>query len=304
MNPEIDLMHLDKTEMSEEKTKMNEEKTKILIVEDDEFLLKSVARIISSKGYAALMASNGRDALEIIKNEHPALILSDLRMPVMDGLDLLEEVSIENPETPVIIFSGVGAKPDIIQAFRSGAWDYITKPIEDFDELIEKIEQTLIRAQMAYGYSESMEKAVEKKTRDYEEEHKIRQELEVRIAHAKQELERMIDAIREPIALIDSNHRLVRVNKAMADIYNCPLPDVIGRIAHLSTNGLNNREQAGNDLEAVLQGRQISGRFTDKSGQVEYEVNMYPYYAPDQVKAKACVYIARDISNRKGTKTH
>lgn len=296
MNAEIDLMHLEETEPAEDKTK-------ILIVEDDEFLRKSVARIIASKGYATLTASNGRDALDLIKKETPALILSDLRMPVMDGLDLLDEVSFENPETPVIIFSGVGAKPDIIQAFRSGAWDYITKPIEDFEELIEKIEQTLMRAQMAYGYSESMEKAVEKKTRDYEAEHKRCQELEVKIAHAKQELERMIDAIQEPFALIDKNNRLVRVNKAMADIYKSLPPEVIGRIAYLSTNGLNNREQAADDLSDVLRGRQVTGRFTTESGKVAYEVNMYPYYGADKVTVEACVYIARDITNRGKTET-
>lgn len=275
-----------------------EEKTKILIVEDDEFLRKSVARIIARKGYHTLEASNGQDALDLIKQQKPALILSDLRMPVMDGLDLLDEVAAENPETPVIIFSGVGGKPDIIQAFRSGAWDYITKPIEDFDELIEKIEQTLMRAQMAYGYAESMEKAVEKKSRDFEEEHRIRQELEVKINHAKQELERMIDAVREPIALLDKNHRLVRVNKAMADIYQCTPPEVINRIAFVSTAGLNNREQAMADMANVLQGRQVTGSFVDEGGWMKYEVNMYPYYAPDQVTVEACVFIARDVTYR------
>ena len=274
------------------------DQTKILIVEDDTYLLKSVSRFINQNGYETLEAVNGLDAIELVRKEHPALILSDLRMPEMDGLGLLEELATEAPETPVIIFSGVGAKPEIIQAFRAGAWDYITKPIDDIDSLIEKIEQTLMQAQMTYGYSDSMEKAVKKKTAELEKECQKRKELEIKIAYAKQELERVIDTIGEPIALINKKHSLIRVNKTMADFFGTDPAHLVGTVQYLSTDGFNNEEQSAIDLKSVLNGQQVSGTFSDEIKGASYEVVIYPYYDINGKTVVGCVYKARELSKR------
>ena len=274
------------------------DQTKILVVEDDTYLLKSVSRYINQNGYETLEAVNGYEALELIKKEHPALILSDLRMPVMDGFDLLDEVAHEAPQTPVIIFSGVGGKPDIIQAFRAGAWDYIIKPIDDIDILIEKIEQTLIQAQMTYGYNDTMEKAVKNITKDYEIEQQRCKELETRIAYAKQELERMIDCLSEPVALLDKKHCLLRSNKAMAELYNKEPAELVGVTKYLSTAGFNNEQQAIIDFKSVESGQFLSGSFFDEAKRVEYEVNVTPYYDINHTMVVGYVYIARVISER------
>ncbi len=272
--------------------------TKILVVEDDTYMLKAVSNLINQKGYETLEAVNGYDALKVIKEEHPALIISDLRMPVMDGFDLLERVAEEAPQTPVIILSGVGAKPDIIQAFRAGAWDYITKPIDDIDSLVEKIEQTLIQAQMSYGYTETMEKAVKIKTEEFEKEHQKRKELEIKIAYAKQELERIIDSLGEPIALLDNKHCFLRVNKIMAKMFDCEPAEIIGSYKYLSTDGFANKEQAEIDFNSVFDGQQLTGTFVNESNNAKYEVNLTPYYDIDQETVIGCVYIARDITGR------
>ncbi len=271
---------------------------KILVVEDDTFLLKAISKFISRRGYEALEAVNGRDAMELVRNEQPALILSDLRMPVMDGLDLLDEVAREAPEIPVIILSGVGAKPDIIQAFRAGAWDYVTKPIDDIDVLVDKIERTLVQARMTYGYSETMEKAVKRKSEAYEEERRKRRELEIRIAHAKQELERMIDALGDPFALLDHNHCLLRMNRAMAALEETGPAELVGKTRYLSTDGFDNREQAAADFLLISRGHHLTGTFFDQKRQRKYEVRMTPYYDADRRTVTGCVYIAREMTER------
>lgn len=270
----------------------------ILVVEDDPFLRKSVAKFISQRGYATIEAEDGRDAMVKFKEHSPSLVLTDLRMPVMDGLDLLVEIASESPQTPVIIFSGVGAKPDIIDALRSGAWDYITKPIDDVDFLIDRIERALIQAQMTYGYNDVMEKALKKKTKALENELEKRKKLEKQIFHAKQEWERTVDCLEEAIALIDRDHKLVRVNKAMAGLFGQTPSDVVGKRCFLSTSGWNNKDKAEEDFELLLRRKSISGNFYSQDGQKHYEVNMTPYYDRENNTINGCVYIARDISNR------
>jgi DNA-binding NtrC family response regulator len=120
--------------------------TKILVVEDDTFLRTAISRCINQYGFIPLEAANGQDGLSVFRNEHPQLILTDLRMPVMSGFELLWEVAKESPETPVIIFSGMWQRQNIDEALRCGAIDYIIKPVEADFMLINKIEKALLMA--------------------------------------------------------------------------------------------------------------------------------------------------------------
>ncbi|GAB4346992.1 MAG: hypothetical protein Kow0089_24530 [Desulfobulbaceae bacterium] len=196
----------------------DEEKQTILIAEDDDLIRRSITRILRTKGYEVLEAENGAIALEIFREKMPALVLTDLRMPEMDGFELLEKVWAESPQTPVIIISGVGTKPDIIRALRSGAWDYIMKPIEDINYLVDTIDKVLVQADMNRGYHQLMEKALQKKNEELEQELKKRKILENQLLHAKREWEKTVDSITEAIALVDKNSLLIRVNRAMADL--------------------------------------------------------------------------------------
>ena len=271
--------------------------TRILIAEDDDFLRKSVAKFIKKEGYTTLEAANGHEALQIFRKFRPDLILTDLRMPVMDGFDLLDEIIVESPETPVIIFSGVGDKPDIITAMRSGAWDYITKPIEDINFLLERIEKALIQAQMTYGYNHTMENALKRTNENLKRQLEDKQQLEKMIIHAKQEWERTVDALGEMIALLDQQSRLIRVNKAMARLLGKTPQEIAGRIHYLSSVGFDNREQAERDWQAVSEGTLQTGQFAGLDGKI-YEVNITPYYHTDNTTVAGAVYIARDISAR------
>lgn len=272
--------------------------TKILIAEDDDFLRRSIAKFITQKGYAALEAENGQVALNLFRKERPALILTDLRMPVMDGFDLLDEIIMESPKTPVIIFSGVGAKQEIITALRSGAWDYITKPIEDIDFLMERIEKALMQAQMTYGYNETMEQALRKSNEALKKELEAKSRLEKMIIHAKREWERTVDSLTEMIALVDRTYSLVRVNKAMAKMLGKGPAEVVGKTYYLSTKGFANKEMAEADMLALLAGVSQKGTFYDERLQAQFEVNLTPYLDVDEKTIVGCVYIARDITSR------
>lgn len=114
----------------------------ILIVDDEEIIRESLSFILAKEGYKVREAENGKIALDLVKAESFDLILTDLEMPEMKGIDLLEHVSRIRPETLVVIVTAYGSIDTAISALRNGAVDYILKPVE-FDELLVKVKRLL-----------------------------------------------------------------------------------------------------------------------------------------------------------------
>jgi sigma-B regulation protein RsbU (phosphoserine phosphatase) len=118
----------------------------ILVIDDEEIVRESLTDHLEDRGFRVLTAENGRIGLEIFHQESPDLILTDLRMPEMDGLELLDRVVKNSPDTPVIVVSGTGNITDSVQALRSGAWDYILKPVTDMSIVSYAVGNALERA--------------------------------------------------------------------------------------------------------------------------------------------------------------
>jgi DNA-binding NtrC family response regulator len=105
------------------------EKKAILIVEDDPNVGESIRLLLKKKGYAIRLASNGKEALHLFRHEMVDLMITDLVMPKMDGIELLEAVKALRPETEVIVISAQGTIEKAVQAMKLGAFDFIEKPI-------------------------------------------------------------------------------------------------------------------------------------------------------------------------------
>jgi DNA-binding NtrC family response regulator len=114
----------------------------ILIVDDEEIIRESLSFILSKEGYRVVEAANGRIALDRIREDSFDLVLTDLEMPEMKGIELLENVGKFSPETLVVIITAYGSIDTAIAALRQGAVDYILKPVE-FDELLLKVRRLL-----------------------------------------------------------------------------------------------------------------------------------------------------------------
>ncbi|HUI66415.1 MAG TPA: response regulator, partial [Bacteroidota bacterium] len=110
----------------------------ILIVDDEEIIRESLSFVLTKEGYRVQEAANGRIAAEMFKNDSFDLVLTDLEMPEMKGIELLEHIARYSPETLVVIITAYGSIDTAIAALRKGAVDYILKPVE-FDELLVKI---------------------------------------------------------------------------------------------------------------------------------------------------------------------
>ncbi len=107
-------------------------KNKILIVEDEESLLKLESILLTSRGYEVVVASNGRQALEAVKNDNPDLVLLDIMLPELDGFEVCRQIKT-NPDTeaiPVIMVTAKKTGDDMTRGEQVGADWYITKPFK------------------------------------------------------------------------------------------------------------------------------------------------------------------------------
>ncbi len=107
---------------------------RILVVDDDENLRWVLQTQLEDMGYAVSTAADGQTALASIESDAPALVLTDLKMPGMSGLDLLDKIRADYAEVPVVIITAFGTIQSAVEAMRAGAYDYLTKPI-DYEEL-------------------------------------------------------------------------------------------------------------------------------------------------------------------------
>lgn len=120
----------------------------ILAIDDDQAVRESLSNYLEDFGYKVLHGQDGEDGLAVFREQAPDIVLTDLRMPRMDGLQVLEAIRKESPETPVMVISGVGDIRDVVEALRRGAWDYLVKPIQDMNILVHSVERCLERARL------------------------------------------------------------------------------------------------------------------------------------------------------------
>lgn len=126
----------------------NNENVKILLVDDDPVVLEVMKSIIASYGFTLATANDGKQALAKLESEPFSIIITDINMPIMDGMELLQYVKEHYPKIGVIVVTGLSEDYSYIDVINAGAIDYMTKPFES-SELLAKLrrvirEQTLI----------------------------------------------------------------------------------------------------------------------------------------------------------------
>ncbi len=141
---------------------------RVLIVDDDRQIRRVLNEFFLESGYTCLVAANGREGLEAFDAERPPLTVTDVNMPVMDGLTFLKQARAMEPDAAVLVLTGVGDVPTAVEALKFGAYDFILKPV-NMDELLIAAERAVEHRQLVLErreYHALLERRVEEATRD------------------------------------------------------------------------------------------------------------------------------------------
>ncbi|MGA8281760.1 MAG: response regulator, partial [Desulfobacterales bacterium] len=117
-----------------------EKKMRIMVVDDEERFLASTKKLLEKKGYTVETAAGGAEALDKLIMVQPHVIILDVKMPGMDGIETLKEIKARFPLIEVIMLTGHGTVESAVTGLKSGAFDYLIKPI-DVDDLLGKAEE-------------------------------------------------------------------------------------------------------------------------------------------------------------------
>jgi PAS domain S-box-containing protein len=171
---------------------MSELGKKILIIDDEAAVRQSISDFLEDLDYRIVTAENGRIGLKLFEQNRVDLVLVDLRMPEVDGLEVLAQITRKNPEMPLIVVSGTGVIADAVEALHQGAWDYVLKPIEDFSVLVHALENVLEKARLKREnrqYQQHLEQMVAERTKELEQANE-------HLTHINERLKRIVDTTR------------------------------------------------------------------------------------------------------------
>ena len=139
---------------------------RLLLVDDEEGIRKVLGITLTDSGYEVLKAANGEDALELFRKHRPRIILTDIKMPGMDGISLLKTIKAEDPDAEVIMITGHGDMDLAIQSLKLEATDFVTKPINDdvLEIALKRANDRLSMRRQLKAYTENLENLVEEKS--------------------------------------------------------------------------------------------------------------------------------------------
>ncbi|HIJ56911.1 MAG TPA: response regulator [Deltaproteobacteria bacterium] len=140
----------------------------ILLVDDEPGICKVLCISLTDMGYTVHTANDGDEALRIFSKQNPAIVMTDIKMPGMDGIDLLKKIKEKRPETEVIMITGHGEMDLAIMSLKYEATDFITKPIhpDTLEIALKRAEERISLKRQLREYTENLEGLVEEKTRE------------------------------------------------------------------------------------------------------------------------------------------
>lgn len=187
---------------------------KILIVDDEEIIVRLLSMSLKSDGYETVAAYSGQEGLDVFQAESPDIVVTDIKMPGMDGLELLKKIKEIDPEKEVIIVTGHGDIDSTITALQYGASDFINKPVRD-----EALAIALERAKTKIAIREQLAEYTEN--------------LEIKVAEATEEIRRksnfqrlLIKSSNDAIVAFNSDWEVVVYNPEATRLFGRPAKDV------------------------------------------------------------------------------
>ena len=198
------------------------EKT-LLLVDDEEDIRDILWIPLTDMGYTVYTAENGDEALEIFRKKKPPIVITDIKMPGMDGIELLEMIKNEDPDVEVIMITGHGDMNLAIESFRDDAVDFITKPINvtALQTAIHRANEKMLIKQKLKSYTEGLEANLFEKIRMIEKAEQEMKETRTTTDFTTdtERLEDLFNNLPCYISFVDPEFRLTSVNKMFAEAF-------------------------------------------------------------------------------------
>lgn len=192
-----------------------EKKYTVLLAEDEREIRENIHIFLEYKGYHTLLVKNGYEARDVISEIQPDVIVADLRMPGMDGMQLLDSLEKDKVNIPIIMITAYGTMPDAIEALKRGASDFLSKPI-DLDYMSKVIQKVI--------------------------EHN---ELQTRVKEQQEQMSCIVNSAMDAIISWDEDDSIIQMNPAAQKVFHCKMHEVIGgKISHLFTKESHNKLQS------------------------------------------------------------
>ncbi|MCB2181024.1 MAG: response regulator [Desulfobulbaceae bacterium] len=265
---------------------MKKKPHKILIVEDEQHILDLISEIITELGQAPLMARDGIEALEILANDNIAIVLTDIKMPRMGGMQLFEHIRRDFPDTNVIVMTGYSDEFHFTDAIDLGAIDYLPKPFKR-NELLAKLKRCLRERDLVKRLTSEVEK---------------RKAIERDITRQKEFITSAINALTHPFYVIDVNDFTIKVaNTASGYATDDALGQTCHSLTHKSDIPCNDKEHPCPVVEILKTKKPFSVEhihFDEEGNERFIEVHGYPLFDQDGNVAQIIEY-SLDITARK-----
>lgn len=192
--------------------------SKLLIIDDEEAIRKVLSVSLASDGHDVLAATGGEEGIEIFKEESPAIVLTDIKMPGMHGIEVLRQIKALNPHAEVIMITGHGDMDSAIEALKLDASDFLNKPIKDeaLSVALKRAEERIAIKRKLEAYTNDLENMVRMAT----EEVKRRSDFQ----------NKLITSSNDAIIATDEKGDIVIYNKGAEKIFGYPRSEVIRKM--------------------------------------------------------------------------
>ncbi|WP_319406348.1 sigma 54-interacting transcriptional regulator [uncultured Desulfosarcina sp.] len=285
----------------------------VLVIDDEDIVRDSISTYLEDSGFVVHQAKDGKEGLERFRQVDPNVVLLDLRMPRMDGLEVLASIAEELDQVPVIVVTGAGVLQDAVAALRLGAFDFVTKPIVDMAVLEHAVNRALERTRLIEEnrrYQAHLEDEIRARTQDLrwrteqllaanaelEKEMAIREKTASALKQSEARLAEVVSIFEGFIYTCDSEFCLDFVNRKLADHVG---GDVAGKVCHHVLYGLD-QPCPWCRYSDVFGGQTAHTEFYNEKDGRWYDAVQSPMFGSEgQVRNLQAVVL--DISERKAT---
>ena len=274
----------------------------ILTIDDEENIRDSFRMFLEDYDYQVFEARNGQEGLEIFFREKPDLVLCDLRMPEIDGLEVIKTIKEESPDTPIIVVSGTGIIGDAIEAIHRGAWNYLLKPIQDMSVLLHAINQAMERSRLIIenrAYQEHLEEEVTKRTQALQKAIKDLNQSHVKLKDSEQKYRVIFDNLQDVYLEMQLNGDITEISPSISHISQYTREEILNTNVTQIFPNLLDRERLFSQLRVENKILDYELHLQDKNGAlIPCSLNASYQAGKRQGEDKICATL-RDVTDRK-----